>query len=238
MKQIILMSILAVTLLSLSACQQKIKKFEDGNISIAVETGEQWKHSFDLFWGITIKNTPQIAIWTEDMDGNYLTTIYVSKKIATQGWLLSGGNPRKEALPYWSHRFKTRYQPPTKNNPLPDAVTGATPSDNFTVKFIPFTKHTPFVIKAEFNHSTDFNTFYPESAENEDPGYSGGKEGSGQPAVVYLAVIDLRSDKKTFKFDLIGHSSPDGNNGELYQDLSTLTSAKAIVKGMTVTILE
>ena len=57
-----------------------------------------------LFLGINKKNPPQIAIWTEDMKGHYLSTVYVTHKIATQSWQFSGGNRRKEALPHWCYQ--------------------------------------------------------------------------------------------------------------------------------------
>ena len=44
-----------------------------------------------LFLCIKKKNPPQIAIWIEDADGQYLGPMYASKKIATQGWASAGG---------------------------------------------------------------------------------------------------------------------------------------------------
>lgn len=52
-------------------------------------------HDFPLFLGINKKNPPQIAIWTEDTEGHYLSTIYVTHKIATQSWQASGRKPQK-----------------------------------------------------------------------------------------------------------------------------------------------
>jgi len=220
--------------------QKELTEFGSGNIKVCVEAGDEWKHPFNLFMGIKKKNDPQIAIWTEDMDGNYLSTIYVSRRIATQTWIMAGGNRRKEALPYWSHRRGVQYDDglylPDKKNPLPDSITGATPSGNFDVRLKPEETLSKFVIKAEFNHSTDFNDAYPKSAEEGDADYSGGSMGSGQPAVVYEAVIDTTSGKKEFKAMLAGHSSPDGSDGELYKDLSTLTTAVNIVKEITIRI--
>ena len=91
-----------------------------------------------------------------------------------------------------------------------------------------------FVVKIEINHSTDFNEFYPASAREGDANYSGGKMGSGQPAVVYAATVDLSSGQHEFPAALIGHSSPDGSDGSVDPDLSTLTSALHIVKGIVI----
>lgn len=93
-----------------------------------------------------------------------------------------------------------------------------------------------FVVKIEINHSTDFNEAFPKSAKDEEANYSGGKEGSGQPAIVYAANVDLSSGEKSFEANLMGHSSPDGSSGEVNKDTSGLTTALHIVKRITVII--
>ena len=65
---------------------------------------------------------------------------------------------------------------------------------------------------------------------------TGGKEGSGQPAIVYAANVDLSSGEKSFEANLVGHSSPDGSSGEVSKDTSGLTTALHIVKRITVII--
>ena len=86
------------------------------------------------------------------------------------------------------------------------------------------------------NHSTDFNEAYPASAKAGEPGYSGGRHGSGQPAVVYAADVDLSSGVTEFGAVLVGHSSPDGSSGDVSSDVSALTTALRIVKRITVSI--
>lgn len=209
------------------SCQDDLIEYQKDDIKIMVKAGDEWKHPFDLFLGIKKQNPPQIAIWIEDMEGNYLTTFYVSYKAGTQSW--SGNEKRKEALPYWNHSrlpFRT-------GQVIPDAVTGATPNGSFDLKIKPNEKLKQFVIKAEFNHSTDYNEYYPKSAVQGDENYSAE---SGQPAVIYEAVVDLTTEKKEYNMQMIGHSSPDGSDGKLYTDLSKLTSAKHIVKEITIKI--
>ena len=93
-----------------------------------------------------------------------------------------------------------------------------------------------FVVKVEVNHSTDFNETYPESAKEGEPGYSGGRHGSGQPAVVYAADVDLSSGSEEFEAVLVGHSSPDGSSGGIDPDISGLTSALRIVERITIRV--
>lgn len=125
---------------------------------------------------------------------------------------------------------------PTKKEPLTDGISGATPHGSFDIKLSPATTLKAFVVKIEINHSTDFNEAFPKSAKEGEANYSGGKEGSGQPAIVYAANVDLSSDEKSFEANLVGHSSPNGSSGEVSKDTSGLTTALHIVKRITVII--
>ncbi len=223
------------------SCQKDLVEYESGDMKVIVSAGDEWKHDFDLFLGLKKKNPPQIAIWLEDKDGNYLSTIYVSHKAGTNSWQSNGGDPRKEALPYWNHK---RMPAPdqsdgttgaTTRQPVPDAVTGATPKGSFDIRMLPNKGFENFLVKAEFNHSEDWNEYYPKSAKKGDPDYSAD---SGQPAIVYEAVINMTSEQKEYRAQLIGHSSPDGTDGKLYTDLSKLTTAKNIVKEVTIKIVD
>lgn len=239
MKTITIIALWFMTLLN-SGCNQDIIDYRSNDLKISIEKGDEWLHDFPLFLGINIKNPPQIAIWTEDPEGNYLSTIYVTHKIATQSWQSSKGNRRKEALPHWCYQRGMQYEDglylPTKKSPLTDGISGATPKGSFHIKMEPTTKLEKFIIKVEINHSTDFNDAYPKSAKEGDTNYSGGKEGSGQPALVYAAEINLRTDKKEYIAELIGHSSPNGSNGNITADVSTLTTALHIVKSIIINI--
>ena len=80
------MGIWFLSLLINSGCNRDLVEYDSNDLKISIEKGEEWLHNFPLFLGINIKNPPQIAIWTEDMEGNYLSTVYVTHKIATQSW--------------------------------------------------------------------------------------------------------------------------------------------------------
>lgn len=222
------------------ACNKDLLKYESGDLRVEVEKGENWLHDFPLFMGIKKKNPPQIAIWLEDTLGNYLSTVYVTHKIATQSWQAAGKNRRKEALPHWCYSRNVQYEDnlylPTKKSPFVDGLTGATPQGSFDVRLKPLGELEQFIVKIEINHSTDFNDFYLESAEEGTSGYSGGDKGSGQPALVYVAPVNMASGKTKFEAALIGHSSADGTNGRINEDISTLTTALDIVKRITVNV--
>lgn len=236
------MTMIGVLLIALfnGGCKKELVEYNSNDLKICVEKGEEWLHDFPLFLGINKKNPPQIAIWTEDLEGHYLSTIYVTHKIATQSWQASGGNRRKEALPHWCHQRGIAYEDglylPTKKSPLTDGITGATPHGSFDVRLVPAGRLRKFIVKVEINHSTDFNEAFPESAKEGDSNYSGGKKGSGQPAVVYAAEVDLTSGEKKFVAELIGHSNADGSSGDITADTSSLTTALHIVKSITIII--
>ena len=224
------------------SCRKDLVEYGQGDLKILVEQGEHWLHDFPLFLGIKKKNAPQIAIWVEDMQGKYLSTLYVTHKVATQSWIGSKGNPRKEALPHWRWaQVADGVSGATPNGgidikPIADGITGATPRGSFDVKLRPTELLKQFVIKIELNHSTDFNDHYLETAKEGEPNYSGGKEGSGQPAVVYAATVDLQSGATSFDAVLLGHSSPDGTSGRIYPDVSKLTTALKIVERITINV--
>ena len=148
----------------LGSCDKKLVEYEKGSVEIVVERGDAWLHDFPLFLGIKRKNPPQIAVWIEDAQGRYLSTVYASSKIATQSWLAAGGNRRREALPHWCHSRGVQYADglylPTKSEPLADGISGATPRGSFDLKLSPEAGLDRFVVKVEVNHSTDFNETY------------------------------------------------------------------------------
>ena len=242
MKKTILSMTLAMATFGCSGQNTVRSEFGSGDIKIAIEQGGEWLHDFSLFWFIKKKNAPQIAIWTEDLDGNFISTIYVTEKLAKQSWKAAGGNRCKESLPCWSYAQGKQYADglylPTKNEPLLDAVTGATPKGSFATNTQMDEEIKQFVVKCEFNHSTDFNEYYPKDAKEGSANYSGGKMGSGQPAIVYQVAVDLTNGQQEFKAELIGHSSPDGSDGNIYPDTSKLTTALGIVKGITLYVIQ
>lgn len=240
MKTKILAAVVITAMAFLCSCQDDLVTYKEGDIKVEVTKGDEWLHDFSGFLGLDRQNPPQIAIWVEDPEGNYITSVYVSHKAATESWKGNGANRHKESLPVWSYARGVKYPDglymPTKDNPLVDGVSGATPRGSFDVKIRPVGDLKQFVVKVELNHSTDWNDNYPKDAKESDANYSGGKEGSGQPAVVYAAEIDLDSNQTKYTATLIGHSSPDGSNGDIYPDTSLLTSALKIVKEITINI--
>lgn len=253
MKRSLFLITLILVVFSISTCKSGEIVITSGenttgrDIILIVEGGEHYTHPLKIMKFITVKTTPQIAVWIEDIDGKYIETIYVTERAGTQNWRKTPGEGvpiekvrRKTSLPYWAHKrgvvYKDGLYLPTKDNPLPDTITSASPKGNFSlVTKVPETL-TKFVILAEFNNSGDFNEFYTEDAKPGDPGYTGGLYAGGQPAVVFAVEVDMTSGIESYEMRLIGQSSPDGESGDLYEDTSKMTTGLDLVKKITVNV--
>ncbi|KXX66622.1 hypothetical protein AVL50_31500 [Flammeovirga sp. SJP92] len=199
-------------------------------ISVELKKGKTFRH-------------PLIAIWIEDTVGNYIETLYISQSISSSTFQIGkkvgdGYAPatvrRPEALPYWSHKRGIQASDglyiPLDGAPDLDGVTGATPLNNFIISSKTDLKQQgPFKVFVEFNQSFDWNEYYSKDRFPDDKIYSG-SGAVGQPSMIFSTEIqpdDLHS--KTYKImNLIGHGHHSGQNGELYTDLSNITTAKEI----------
>ena len=206
-------------------------------ISVKVTPGENWKE----------KREPQVAVWLEDEDGNYIRTLYVTERASHKSWIFSPKEGRPESLPVWygaskngSASDKESASPATANAPSGskaspatasapplsrdlDAVTGATPKSALTLTVQ--IEDRACIIKAEFNNSFDYNDFYTKKTSGVN----------GQPSVVYSAKIpaDLATGHEiTLEFE--GTGSLTGEEGSIHKDTKNLTTAKKIVKAVTV----
>jgi len=243
MKNLIYISLVAVLAISCST-SQTVKTSETPEVVVT--------KPFDSGVGININftpgksfNHPLIAFWIEDMNGNYIQTVYASKSITTgvfkygvyeKGKWKPGERRRPASLPYWLHKLgkmtNDGYFLPSPENPLPDAYTGATPQGSFTVKFAVPSNLKQFKLLMEINQPWDWNNYWHNNRYPGDENYAT----SAQPALVYSA--DVHIDAKGGKFFLkpIGHSHYSGASGELFTDISTLTSALNIASDIWVEI--
>jgi len=191
-------------------------------------------------------NHPLMAIWLEDMDGNYLQTLYVAESIGkgyfrhgdpSSGRWMPGPVRRPAALPYWGHQRGIQapdgYYLPTREDPVPDALTGPTPSGSFVLaSSLPPGDGTPVRILLEINQSWDWNRHWTNNKFPEDPHY----KSSSQPALVYEAVIQPGDSPREVPMQPIGHSHWSGASGELFPGLETLTTALEIAREIVVRV--
>lgn len=193
-------------------------------ITIKVRPGQHWKE----------KREPQIALWLEDSQGNYIRTLYVTERAGHKSWIFGPKEGRPESLPVWygaskngSAASKAEASPSTASAPSLtrslDAVTGATPKSelNLTVQM----EDGDYIIKAEFNNSFDYNDFYTKKSSGVN----------GQPSVVYSAKIPANlTAGQEISLDFAGTGSLTGGDGCISKNTQNLTTAKEIVKSVTV----
>ncbi len=212
MKKIILVLMLIAGISSLYAKE----------ITISVGAGQHWKQ----------KRGPQFAVWLEDSDGNFVRTLYVTERASRKNWIMSPKEGRPESLPVWYSASKqeigsSKAASSDEGQQL-DAVTGATPKGG--IIFAAEIEDASYIIRAEFNTSFDYNDFYTKKSSGVN----------GQPSVVYSAEIpqDFCKDSGEIKLEFSGCGSIDGSDGEIHTDTSNLTTAKSIVKLVSVTAAE
>ena len=208
---------------------------ENSNLEIFVKAGSHY-HSEPqpLALGMTYTSVPQMAIWLEDMEGNYVKTLYVTSKTSNSSFRNKPGQTdiirRPEALPVWGHKRGVRasdglYVPDVDSLEF-DGLTAATPKTDHQIRF-PKVAQSQYRIFMEVNRSYDFNEYYTTDRFPSDPIYSGSGS-SGQPSLVYSAVIDTAQQAEAL-LSPVGHGHHSGQNGDIYEDLTELTTAKALI---------
>jgi hypothetical protein len=189
---------------------------------------------------------PLLAIWLEDTTGKYIQTLYVARSAGTgvfkyamqenNKWV-TASKRAPQTLPYWAHKRGIKaadglYMPDVQTS-VPDAYSGATPVNSFFL-----TAHADsllpekYKILLEINQNWDWNEFWTNDKFPDDENY----KMSCQPAIVYEAVIDTRISTSSFKMYPIGHGHYSGKTGELFTDLTTITTALDIVGSVTIFI--
>jgi hypothetical protein len=189
-------------------------------------------------------NHPSFVLWAEDFNGNYIQTLFISKAVGSgiyehgdpsSGHWEPGEIRRPASLPYWSHRRGIRAADglyvPSPGNPVPDAYTGATPPGDFGI-YARFDKETPQKLRIyfEINQTWDWNEYWTNNKYPDDEEY----KTSCQPALIYMCEVDLGNPLPEYSMKVIGHSHHAGRSGELYKDLSTISTALEIVNSLIV----
>jgi hypothetical protein len=193
-------------------------------LHINLTRGSAWGAKVKM-GSLTLRVTPQIALWVEDSSGNLKQNIYVTHCFAKQDWKFLKSHPdstnRKTSLPYWMNKMVHAAQPlPTKANPLPDAVTSATPTGSFSIETHIDPAITHGTIWCEFNSSFDNNETYtkdrPESF-------------NGQPSLLFSGEFNSLDTSNTVVMTYRGHGGEIGSDSALYQKDTGITTAKQII---------
>ena len=173
----------------------------------------------------------QLAIWLTDEDGTFIDTVYVTRKTARLGLGNRGGalddrwgGSRLSVLPVWAHQRGIadggNYYP-SKAKPLVDAVSSATPkAGQFVWEWQPDRALKPgrYYFYIEVNKSFD---------QNEHHNYSWYR---GQPSVVWRGGLQIGNRISQSTAEIIGHGHVAGAHGRIDADLSTLTTARELIR--------
>ena len=185
-------------------------------------------------------NYPLMAVWITDTNDHYVQTLYVAESVAkgvfkhgetSNGKWLPGPIRRPAALPVWAHSRGVREDDglfiPTVNTPVADAYTGATPLNDFVIHSnIADTSISTFYVYFEINQSWDWNDYWTNNKYPDDEDY----KTSCQPSLIYRTKVNKESAQKVYDLSLIGHGHYSGDDGVIYPDLSTFTTALEITK--------
>lgn len=219
-----------ILLIIMNACI--VNKIDDKHRTISLKTNSNGRkitlelekgplYSEKMQAGPIIFNVlPQIALWTENQEGQLLETLYISgadyKKMRHGGKSSKGSLFYKQCLPYWSSKVeKSGGKLPSEENPYPDALTSVTPASSFSLKTRLKKDYLPFNIFLEINKSGDENKVYTKEKN----------DWVGQPSLIYQCNIDQIKKSESYNLKLIGHGGLIGQEAKIYPDLSNLDSA-------------
>jgi hypothetical protein len=233
-----------IALLMLASCKStRVVMYDDYQSIIANAEKEGLAITLEFKKGRE-HNHPSFVLWAEDMEGNYIQTLFITESLgsgvfghgdASSGKWMPGEIIRPAAIPYWAHKRGIKNEEgtymPSSKNPIPDAYTGATPAGSFDVT-TKFDKDPPtrFKILFEINQTWDWNEYWTNNKFPDDTKY----KTSCQPALVYAVEIDMNNLQDSYPMKVIGHSHYSGKTGELFTDLSTITTALEIAEEITI----
>lgn len=204
---------------------------EASNLSIDIKAGRH--HWF-----------PQMAVWLEDVEGRFVRTIFVTNSTAKgqfyggrtkanfksfDGKMQGSAYRRVDALPRWSHQRGVRASDggyaPSVDQPLPDAISGATPQGDLQL-LAQTTDASDLVLFLELNVAFDDNAYYSVYDFPDDNLYHGGTGLLGQPSVVYKAPLPGSGPAL---LEYYGYTHPTANDGLIYLGATGLTTALEII---------
>jgi len=189
-------------------------------------------------------NHPTFVIWIEDLDGNFIKTLYITnsyargvfgyKMVGDTAWVSEkGASHQPAALPYWTYRkgvIKDTLLIPTPRHPYVDALTTVTPLTDFELRAGAKQLFDKYRVLLEVNQPWDWNKFWINNKFPDSPAY----KHSAQPSLVYAVTIDGSSS--AYYLNPIGHGDAKGESGKLFTNISTITTAKDIFRKVMVEI--
>ena len=174
----------------------------------------------------------QLAVWLTDDQGRFVDTLFVTRKTGRKGLGNRGGGlddkwggSRLSVLPVWAHQRGRdygggNYYPPA-DQPLPDAVSGATPKAG--VFNLQWTSAKP-LNTGIYHYYIEVNKSFDDNEQHDYSWYR------GQPSVVWRGELTVGPESCQSQARIIGHGEAAGADGVIDPDLSTLTTALKLIE--------
>lgn len=174
----------------------------------------------------------QMAIWLANEQGVFVETVYVTRKVAKKGLGNKGGKldgklggSRLSVLPVWAHQRGIDYGGgnfyPSKDRPLVDAISSATPKVG---EFVWLWQPKKILKPGKYYYYIEVNKSFD---DNEHHDYSWYR---GQPSVIWQGNLFIGDQISKSKAKITGHGHAAGIDGKINPDLSTLTTAIKLIE--------
>jgi hypothetical protein len=193
--------------------------FTQEQLELEIIPGEHWIGEGTVFFFVKIEVEPTFAVWMENTNGEFIETLYVTGKAASGEWNATKGRP--EALPIWGRKAMAMPQEnglylPSKNAPLPDAISGATPMEDARIPLTPASVLPPgsYRVYMEINIAFDYNETWRKGLRKTNRFYNGE---NGQPSLLLQADIEIGDGiARSVTLVPVGTGSPMGTDGTVY----------------------
>lgn len=219
---VIVFAIIVVSLIGCFGCntgRKNMRSITSNGIELTIEIGEHWYEKMKVLI-FSIKKTPQLAVWVENNQGSFVSTITVTGKSVKNNWKSAPKEGRPEALPIWNHKRQN-------SSEQIDIVSSATPKGTVDIHIdnSSLTSGQEYNVYLEVNHSYDYNVQWTENNSGVN----------GQPSLLYHAKFIAGKSGK-IELNPIGHGSVDGSNGNIIYELNSFTTALTIIRGVYIII--
>lgn len=178
----------------------------------------------DVYEDSDFGEAPQFAIWLESPDGSTIKTVFVTYRTGSGDW--KGKITCPAAVPYWVGRYNKETGtkgPPRFDTPIADALTAATPKQDFSVDvMVPAGSKWKYFV--EVNASGDYNVDFPSMRDNGEPD----PEGNGQPSLIYQGEIEA-VEGAVDRGELIGRTDQWHPIDYIIADVNGITNAKNLL---------
>ncbi len=190
----------------------------------------------ELIYRSTFGEPPQFAVWLESPETGRSVTVFVTHRAGIGDW--EGKSDVPVALPRWHELFKgeggqntARAEEATDD--YPQAVSGATPKDDYFSVRAEVKPGTRWICWVEMNLAGDYNEAYP---EQDLESMEVDEFACGQPALIYRSEI-VADEGSKYDLSLVNQSVWKDGITTLEPVSEGMTTAKDVFDKMDIEII-